>query len=251
MLCVSHCRLLATNLTTTTVVLLGLLFVYSLILFRFRHTAKTKYRNFETNIPRIGIFGSQSQISTFMRLWVIYIFLWSACLFCWRKYVDRSWVYIHVNRSQTHECGNWGWGRAIPRKGIHKWDFRCSAGRDCDWTDLCNCKKLRSMSTWSESQIIENCSSLFEVNNSFIARQRDKYDSFEFCILSIIGLKFYTFFGVLTGFKGVRKILYWGNNKYFFLKNVWKYTVFWAYAICIQYLQKVLIKYNPKNISCN
>jgi hypothetical protein len=28
------------------------------------------------------------------------------CLFCWRKYVDRSWEYI--NRSQTHECGNWG-----------------------------------------------------------------------------------------------------------------------------------------------
>jgi hypothetical protein len=26
--------------------------------------------------------------------------------FCWRKYMDRSWEYI--NRSQTHECGNWG-----------------------------------------------------------------------------------------------------------------------------------------------
>ncbi len=46
------------------------------------------------------------------------------CLVCWRKNVDRSWEYI--NRSQAHECGNWGWGRAIPRKGIHKWDFRCS-----------------------------------------------------------------------------------------------------------------------------
>jgi hypothetical protein len=41
------------------------------------------------------------------------------------KYVDRSWEYI--NRSQTHECGNWDGGGAIPRKGIHKWDFRCSA----------------------------------------------------------------------------------------------------------------------------
>jgi hypothetical protein len=30
----------------------------------------------------------------------------SVCLFCWRKYVDRSWNYI--NRSQTHECGNCG-----------------------------------------------------------------------------------------------------------------------------------------------
>ncbi len=50
-------------------------------------------------------------------------------IFCWRKYVDRSWDYI--NRSQTHECWNWGWGRAIPRKGIHKWDFRCSV-KDSD-----------------------------------------------------------------------------------------------------------------------
>ncbi len=38
------------------------------------------------------------------------------CLLCWRKYVYQSWDFI--NRSQTHECGNWGWGRAIPRKGF-------------------------------------------------------------------------------------------------------------------------------------
>ncbi len=31
-----------------------------------------------------------------------------------------------VNHSETHECGNWDRGRAIPRKGIHKWDFCCS-----------------------------------------------------------------------------------------------------------------------------
>ncbi len=43
-------------------------------------------------------------------------------------YVDRSWEYI--NRSQTHECGNWDWGRAITRKGIHKWDFPCNAGQN-------------------------------------------------------------------------------------------------------------------------
>ena len=42
------------------------------------------------------------------------------------KSVDRSWEYI--NRSQTHECGNWGWGRAIPRKGIYKWNCRCNVG---------------------------------------------------------------------------------------------------------------------------
>jgi hypothetical protein len=42
-----------------------------------------------------------------------------------RKYVDRSWEYI--NSSKTHDCGNWDWDRAIPRKGKHKRDFCCSA----------------------------------------------------------------------------------------------------------------------------
>ncbi len=65
---------------------------------------------------------------------MIYIFPRSFCLFCWRKYVDRSWEYI--NRSQTHECWNWGWGRAIPRKEIHKWDFRCSAGCSIVWPSI-------------------------------------------------------------------------------------------------------------------
>ncbi len=38
--------------------------------------------------------------------------------------MDRSWKYIKL--SQTHEFGNWNRGRAIPREGIHKWDFSCS-----------------------------------------------------------------------------------------------------------------------------
>ncbi len=63
-------------------------------------------------------------ISTFMCLWAIYIFPQWICLFGCRKYVDRSWKYI--NPLQTHECGNWDWGRAIPRKRTHQWDFRCS-----------------------------------------------------------------------------------------------------------------------------
>jgi hypothetical protein len=63
-------------------------------------------------------------ISTCMCLWAIYIFPQWICLFCCRKYVDRSWEYI--NRSQTHECVNWDWGRAIRRKELHKWNFRCS-----------------------------------------------------------------------------------------------------------------------------
>ncbi len=40
------------------------------------------------------------------------------------------------NRSQTYKCGNWNWGRAIPRKEIHKWYFHCSAGA---WLGIWNC----------------------------------------------------------------------------------------------------------------
>ncbi len=87
---------------------------------------KTKIPKFWNKYSQNRNIGVSVLISTFMRLWAIYIFPRPVCLFCWRKYEDHSWVYI--NRSQTHECGNWGRGCAIPRKGIiHKWDFRCIA----------------------------------------------------------------------------------------------------------------------------
>ncbi len=41
-----------------------------------------------------------------------------------RMWMDRSWE--NINHSQTHECENQDWGRAIPFLAIHKWDFRCS-----------------------------------------------------------------------------------------------------------------------------
>ncbi len=84
--------------------------------------------------------GDSVPISTFMRLWAIYIFPQSVCVFCWRKYVDWSWDY--TKRSQTHACWNWGWGRAIPRKGIHIWDFalqcckKCLPLKNACWPDL-------------------------------------------------------------------------------------------------------------------
>ncbi len=68
------------------------------------HNAKTKCRKFETNIPRKGISGPQSQFPHSCWVW----------LFCWRKYVNRSWEYI--NRSQTHECGNWAEAAQFPEK---------------------------------------------------------------------------------------------------------------------------------------
>jgi hypothetical protein len=50
------------------------------------------------------------------------------------KYVGRSEEYI--NRSQTHECGNWDWGRAVPFLGIHQWDFRCNTRVSVPWSIL-------------------------------------------------------------------------------------------------------------------
>ncbi len=93
------------------------------------YTAKTKYRNFEQIFPEKEYRGLSPNFH--MRLWAIYIFPRSVSLFCWRKFVDRSWNYI--NRSWTNECWNWGWGRAIPRKGIYKGDFRCSVGTSLRW----------------------------------------------------------------------------------------------------------------------
>ncbi len=62
-----------------------------------------KFRNKYSQKRNIGV---SVPIFAFMCLWAIYIFPGSVCLLCWRKYVDPSWDYI--NRSQTHECGNWG-----------------------------------------------------------------------------------------------------------------------------------------------
>ncbi len=107
---------------------------------------KDKILKFPNKYSQKRNIGVSVPISTFMRLWVIYTFQRSVCLFCWRKYVDRSRDYI--NRSQTHEYGKWGWGRAIPRKGIHKWDFRCSVGRSWRYSAyiIIKCYKIRGVS---------------------------------------------------------------------------------------------------------
>ncbi len=67
-----------------------------------KHTAKTQYRKFETT--QKSNYAATVLIPTFTFMWTIYIF-----------------------PSQTHECGNWDWGRAIPLLGIHKSKFLCSA----------------------------------------------------------------------------------------------------------------------------
>ncbi len=102
-------------------------------------------------------------ISTFLCLWAIHIFPRSVCLFCCSayfaagKYVDRIWKYM--NRSQTYECGNWDWGRAIPFQGIYEF-LKCSW--TCKPIDIClpinvqnTCEKFRrdfrkeDLNTWS------------------------------------------------------------------------------------------------------
>jgi hypothetical protein len=99
----------------------------------------TAIRKFKTNIPKKGITRPQSQ---FPHSCVCERFIYShdrsaypAAGNMWTE----TWEYI--NRSQTNECGNWGWGRAIPRKGIHIWDFRCSAA--CTYSTVCTATKLR------------------------------------------------------------------------------------------------------------
>jgi hypothetical protein len=115
-------------------------------------TAKTQYRKYKYSQKRNC--GASVPISTYMCLWAIYSLYshnrpaYSAA----GKYVDRSWEYI--NRSQTHECGNWDWGRAIPFLGIHKWDFAVVCMR-FSWSVL-----LQYMHLWTKDLLDCFCSLL-------------------------------------------------------------------------------------------
>ncbi len=91
-------------------------------------TAKNQYRKFETNNPRKEIARPQSQFPhscvcerfTYSH----YRSAYSAAGNMWND--PRNILIAH--RLMNVENGI-PWGRAIPRKGIHKWNFRCSVWR--------------------------------------------------------------------------------------------------------------------------
>ncbi len=69
------------------------------------YTAETLYRQFETkNIPRKRL--SRLRPNSY-------------------NHVSVSGLWEYINRSQTHECGNWDWGCAVWFLGIHKSDPLC------------------------------------------------------------------------------------------------------------------------------
>ncbi len=81
---------------------------------------------------RINVLSPNSY--THIYLWEIYIFLGSVWLICCSQICG---LILGIYKSLT---GHWhmNWGRVIPRKGIHKSDFRCSAANyfkevPCPW----------------------------------------------------------------------------------------------------------------------
>jgi hypothetical protein len=92
----------------------------------YAYTAKKKYRNFETNIPRKGISGSQSQ---FPHSCICEQFIYSHGRSPYLlEEICRPILGLYKSPTNTLML-KFGRGRAIPRKGIHKGDFCCSVGQ--------------------------------------------------------------------------------------------------------------------------
>jgi hypothetical protein len=94
-------------------------------MYRVSTLQRTNAENLKPNNPRKGIARPQSQ---FPHSCVCERFIYSnsngpSAYSAAGKYVDRSWDYIIAQRLMNVGIG----GRAIPRKGIHKWDFLRSA----------------------------------------------------------------------------------------------------------------------------
>jgi hypothetical protein len=89
------------------------------------HTAKNQYRKLEINIPRKGIARPNFHI----HVSVSDLYIPKIDLPILLQEICGPILGIYKSLTETHECGNWDCCRAIPKEGIHKWDFRCSAYR--------------------------------------------------------------------------------------------------------------------------
>ncbi len=59
-------------------------------------------------------------------LWEIYVYIFPGSgLFCCNE-ICGPILGKYKLPTDTWMCGHWDWGRAIPREGIHKWNFPCS-----------------------------------------------------------------------------------------------------------------------------
>jgi hypothetical protein len=85
-------------------------------------TAKTQYRKFKTNIPEKELHGHSPNFHIHVSVSDLYIFPGSVHIFSCSR-IGRSTSREYINRSQTHECGYWDCGRAIPFLGIFVSNF--------------------------------------------------------------------------------------------------------------------------------
>jgi hypothetical protein len=81
----------------------------------YSYTAKTQYRKFETNI------FPEKELSGFSPNFQIHVFeshLYIPTIGLPILLQENMWSWENINRSETHECGNWDCGRTIPFLGI-------------------------------------------------------------------------------------------------------------------------------------
>ncbi len=89
----------------------------------FSCTAKTKYWNSKQIFPEKEYPGLSPNFHVHASVRDLYISTNSLPILL--EEICRP--ILGINKSPTDTwMWNWGWGRAIPRKGIHKWDFRCN-----------------------------------------------------------------------------------------------------------------------------